>query len=364
MKTSKFLMALLVFSALAFGLTACGEKPDLEKNPLTLEKVRADLPGKPVSGLSGGEYTIDGPIYVELSGIDYAGRNGDARLVLRTINPASKRGVDGAVTAGYEFRDGQWQLRGLEAVADAEMSPPYAGRLAELVDFPLHFAANIGDLEGVVRELQQGVPVNAPEGKKNSSALMFAAERGFLPIVTLLVDKGADVNYRNTYGYTALHAAVSGSHAEVVSALLEKGADVHAIEEKGRTPLFFAIGQKALDVVRLLKEHGADVNARDKTHWTPLFAAIEKNDPEIARYLIEQGAQVKTDDGGGTRSPLLAAAYYGNVEMVKLLLDAGADVSVRMSKGHMSYQNQSALDIAQRQGHAEVVELLKKAGAQ
>jgi len=363
MKSCKLLITLLLVAGVVCGLAACGEKPDLGKNPLTLEKIRDDLSGKSVSGLSGGELLIEGPLYVEEKGIEYAGRIGNARLLLRTVNPKSKRGVDGEVRAEYEYRVGQWHLQKLEADTAAEMSPPYAERLVELLDFPLHFAANIGDREGVARALEQGTLVDAPEAKKSSSALMFAAERGFLPIVTLLVEGGANVNYKNRYGYTALHASVSGGHLEVARYLVDKGADVQATEEKGRTPLFFAIGHNDLDSVRLLKEHGADLNVRDKTQWTPLFAAIEKNAVEIARYLIEQGVPVKSNSGAAY-SPLLAAAYYGNVEMVKLLLEAGADVSVRMSKGHMSYQNQSALDIAQRQGHADVVELLKQAGAQ
>ena len=271
--------------------------------------------------------------------------------------------MQGEVRADYEFGDGRWHLRQVKAAAAERMAPAYANRLAELVDFPLHFAANIGDLEQVEAELQADAEVDRPEGKKQSTALMFASERGFLEIARYLVGRGADVNRRNRFGFTPLHAAANGSHVEVAGFLLENGAEVDAADENGRTPLYFAAEKDSLALARLLTEQGADLNAQDRKHWTPLYAAAERGSVEVARHLIEKGAAVNLQRAEGTHSPLLTAAYDGNPEMIRLLLEAGADPAARMSTGHAPYQGLTALEIARKQGHQAAAELLQQATA-
>lgn len=344
-------------------LVACEKKPDPTKNPVTSDMILNDLPGQKITGLGDEKFKVDGPIYVELSDVAYSGREGKARFLLRGINPDSKEGVEGEVEARYEFRGGLWKLIEVSAVSAQKMSPAYAERLSELAGFPLHFAANIGDIIRVRQELEKGAQVNDPEAKKGSTAVMFASERGFLPIVKLLVEKGGDVTIPNRFGYTALHASTSGDHLEVSKFLIAKGAKVNAPDEKGRTPLFFAAEKNLLEHARLLKEHGADLKIRDAKQWTPFYAAVDTGSLDVAKFLIEQGVSVKEPGGGGTRSPLLAASSSGNVEMVKLLLEAGADVTATLSMGHSSYRGMTALQISEKKGHKEVAELLRGAGA-
>jgi len=363
MHCSKFLRLFFLLFCTVVSLVACEGTPDLTKNPVTVDMILNDLPGQSISGLNGGEFKIDGPAYAELFDVAYSGRDGKARFLLRAVNPGSKEGVEGEVLAHYEFRGGSWKLLELSAISAQKMSPAYAERLTELVGFPLHFAANIGDRERVARELEKGAQVNAPEAKRGSTAVMFASERGFLPIVKLLIENGANVSTPNRFGFTALHASTSGNHLEVSKVLIANGADVNAADENGRSPLFFAAEKNLLEHTRLLKEHGADLDVRDGKQWTPLYAAVDKGSLDVAKYLIEQGVDVKRQTDKGSRSPLLAASFSGNVDMVKLLLEAGADVTTKMSMGHSPYRGMTALQIAQRQGHREVVELLKAAGA-
>jgi len=363
MHCARFLKLFLLLFLMVFGFVACEGKPDPTKNPITADILLNDLPGQSISGLDGGKFKIDGPVYVGLIDVAYSGRDGMARFLLRAVNPGSKEGVEGEVQAHYEFRGGRWKLIELDAVSAKKMDPAYAERLTELVSFPLHFAANIGDLEGVKRELKNGTPVNAPESKKRSTAVMFASERGFLPIVELLIENGADVSISNKFGYTALHASTRGNHIEVSKVLVAAGADVNAVDDKGRTPLFLAAEENSLEHVRLLKEHGADLETRDKKGWSPLYAAVNRGSLDVAKYLIGEGVEVKSQTAGDSRSPLLVASFSGNVEMVKLLLEAGADVSAKLGMGHSPYRGMTALQIAQKQGHLEVAELLKGAGA-
>lgn len=359
----KSLRLFLLLFFLTLSLVACDKKPDPTKNPVTSDMILNDLPGQKITGVGEAGFKIDGPVYVELSDVVYSGREGKARFLLRGVNPGAKEGVEGEVEARYDFRGGQWKLLGVTAVSAKKMSPAYAERLSELVGFPLHFAANIGDITRVKQELEKGAEVNAPEAKKGSTAVMFAVERGFLPIVQLLVEKGGDVAIPNRFGYTALHASTSGDHLEVSKFLIAKGAKVNAPDEKGRTPLFFAAEKNLLEHARLLKEHGADLEIRDAKQWTPLYAAVDTGSLAVAKFLLEQGVSVKEAKGGGSRSPLLAASSSGNVEMVKLLLEAGADVTATLSMEHSSYRGMTALQISEKKGHKEVAELLRGAGA-
>ncbi|MDT8441534.1 MAG: ankyrin repeat domain-containing protein [Desulfuromonadales bacterium] len=349
----------LVFLLLIL-LTAC----DRPTQNITAVKITADLEKHAITGLNDWEFTFEGPRLIELQKVDYADRAAEAQLVIKAINVQERTGAVGEAVAEYLYSEGAWRLNQVRALSIEPMDRHYAARLAELVDFPLHLAANLGDRPGVAAALRQGTSVDAPEAKKQSTALMFAAERGFADIVETLVAKGADVNHRNAFGFSPLHAAVSGDHLAVAQYLVDHGANVNGAETPGRTPLYLAAERENLDMVRFLVDKGAEVNARSERGWTPLYAAAGNNALEIARYLLEHGAEVNLTTTAGTHSPLLTAAYHNHVEMVELLLTAGADPRAQLSEIHRGYPNFTALDIARRQENQAVVELLEKELAQ
>ena len=346
-------LLLLLTAAL---LAACENRAAPPRN-LTGDRVEADLAGRTVTVATAGAFQIGPESYAEIKEQRQDGSKTLVRAALRAIDAKAGTGVEGELELTYQG-DGR-----LAAVAAGDLKPmgeAYAKRLAELTAFPLHFAANIGDRAQVEEELRKGAAVDLPEEKKGSTAVMFAAERGFAGIVELLVAKGATVNHRNKHGFTALHAAASNNHAGVAEFLLGKGAQVDPQDELGQTPLYFAAERGHLELVRLLVAKGADVNKQTKKNWAPLYAATSGNFVEVAKFLIEHGAQVNIKAGGETHSPLLIAACNKNADMVRLLLNAGADRSARLSNHHAGYQNQTALDIAKRQGDAAIVELLQQ----
>ncbi|PLX82515.1 MAG: hypothetical protein C0614_06135 [Desulfuromonas sp.] len=362
MRCSNIILPLFLLVWLAVNLVACERKPDPTTDPITPETVSGDLHIKAISGLDEKEFKTTGPLLIENFSVDYAERNGVARFTLRAISESGD-GIDGEVRARYLFENGWWRLQDFVAEPSAKMESAYARRLTELGDFPLHFAAFLGDLEMVRKELENGADVNAPENKKLSTALIFASERGHLPIVKLLVAQGAKVTNANQFGYTALHASVRGGHAAIAEFLLANGADSNAVDDRGRTPLFAAAESRSLTLTQRLMEHGATLDVRDRKQWTPLYAAVNQGAVDVAEFLIEQGAEVKSQTPGSARSPLLMACYAGNVEMVKLLIEAGADVNARVSMGHSGHAGMTALQIAAQRGHQQVVDLLRNAGA-
>lgn len=145
-----------------------------------------------------------------------------------------------------------------------------------------------------------------------------------------------------------LLAAARKSDVEKVKALLAKGADVNAKSPYGATPLFFACDRGSVEVVRALLESGADANVRDKFYGaTPLGWALSKGKPEIIRLLVEKGAK-ETDQA-------MNFAVNGNhLEVAKAALAKGGFKQEALDK---------FLAAATRKGHAEIIELLKGAGA-
>jgi ankyrin repeat protein len=354
---------------LAYGLSilpillsapACTNEQGTEKAGVTAEKICNDLVGKTLAVAELGDFRLSKELFVKVQESRKDGARLVSRAVLKAIDPKAKTGLQGEVELVYIKGNADWVFETVTARSAKKMDEKYAARLSELVAFPLHFAANIGDLGKVEYELKKGAPVDLPEEVKQSTALMFAAERGFSEIVGRLVAGGANVKHKNKYGFTALHAAASGGHSGVAKYLLDNGAEIDARDNLGQTPLSFAAERGSLEAARVLVENGADVNNPSQKGWSPVYAATSNNSVEMVRLLIDHGAKVNNKTSDGAHSPLLVAAFNNNVEMVRLLLASGADPSARLGRSHSGFQNQTALDIARKRGNTAVAELLEK----
>lgn len=120
------------------------------------------------------------------------------------------------------------------------------------------------------------------------------------------------------------------------------------------------LGSQITRVASLLRR-GAPVNAGDKHCTTPLYKAAVQGETEIVRMLLEVGADPNRESGGEDEgTPLCAAASWGYTEIVRLLLQHGADPNAieTPNKGPMT-----ALKWATRNGHDDVVAILVEAGA-
>ncbi|KAJ5813568.1 uncharacterized protein N7503_000318 [Penicillium pulvis] len=168
-----------------------------------------------------------------------------------------------------------------------------------------------------------------------STLLASAAAVGDAKICQILIEAGADLDTLSgtTMRTTPLHLAIQNGNTRCTKLLLEAGADPNLVVERN-TPLHSACvywySRRALDIVNLLLRHGAQVNpSQDCARSTPLQLAADTEEPEILKSLLDNGADpnVSTTSMSGTA---LQRACYGNsrnANMVELLVNAGADIN-------------------------------------
>ncbi|CAK9034684.1 unnamed protein product [Durusdinium trenchii] len=187
----------------------------------------------------------------------------------------------------------------------------------------LHFACQNKRVVEVTRLLQKPLNPNWTGADIDLPApILFAAKRGHLEVVRLLLEAGADQNAARQDGATALGATAFNGHLEVARVLLEAGADPNAARQDGTTALMVAALNGHLEVVRVLLEAGADQNATTQDGATALMFAAHKGHLEVVRLLLEAGADPKAAAQDGTTA-LILAAESGQLEVQQLLLEAG-----------------------------------------
>jgi hypothetical protein len=113
-----------------------------------------------------------------------------------------------------------------------------------------------GDYTAAVKMIEQGADVEAKDPGAGASALHYAVMKGEMPLVSLLLQRGADVNSRTKSGTTPLHTAVLYKQTEIAEYLIEKGADVNARSASGATPLGIAIAANYNTVEQMLRRRG------------------------------------------------------------------------------------------------------------
>jgi uncharacterized protein len=241
--------------------------------------------------------------------------------------------------------------------------------------------------------------------------LVLAARENCIECAQILVTAHAGVNQTTRYGWTPLLTAIQNRHYKIAAFLLDHGADPNIANNGGWTPLYIAIDNRNieggdypvresdmdhLEFIKLLLNHGANVNARicgvdstpkrckgDSTEtrtiftmqWlyedgaTPFLRAAQSGDVTVMKLLLEHGADPKLATANGDTA-LMVASGIGwvdgvtfewsdaeNLEAVKMCLDLGIDPNIADGDGR------TALHGAAHKGRNDVISLLVEHGA-
>jgi ankyrin repeat protein len=219
---------------------------------------------------------------------------------------------------------------------------------------PLHFAVQWGNAGMVKVLIAHKAAVNATQVPAVDPPLHVAVFGGNVEIIRLLLDHGAKVNALGGNGSPALHHATWND--EIFNLLLERGADPKLEQSDGTTTLHLACqdGSKTL-VEKLLQLH-PDLDAWDRAEFTPLLNAAEAGRVDLLKLLVAAGAYPNATQKNGHNALMLAAAS-DSLEAVQFLLEQKLGVNALSGFG------ESALMAAARQGRVENVALLLRAGA-
>ncbi|KAM6985007.1 ankyrin repeat and KH domain-containing protein 1-like [Aplochiton taeniatus] len=222
---------------------------------------------------------------------------------------------------------------------------------------PLSLAASGGYVNIIKILLNAGAEINSRTGSKlGISPLMLAAMNGHVPAVKLLLDMGSDINAQiETNRNTALTLACFQGRAEVVSLLLDRRANVEHRAKTGLTPLMEAASGGYAEVGRVLLDKSADVNAPPvpSSRDTALTIAADKGHYKFCELLINRGAHIDVRNKKGN-TPLWLAANGGHFDVVQLLVQAGAEVDAADNR------KITPLMAAFRKGHVKVVQYMVK----
>ena len=208
---------------------------------------------------------------------------------------------------------------------------------------------------GEVECIKTLIEAGAEINSGSPTALLAAASEGHVQCVKLLVQEGADLDIRNKNGLTALMAAELKGYMECVKLLIQEGTDLDIRNEDGMPALVWAVFEGQVENMKLLIQEGADPDKRDKDGLTALMVAAANGQVECLKLLV-QVSDLNTSDKKG-RTALIWVALNGHVRSVKLLIGAGVDLNIQNEDGY------TALMWASGKGHVDCVKLLIRARA-
>ncbi|XP_078137544.1 protein phosphatase 1 regulatory subunit 12A isoform X5 [Sander vitreus] len=240
-------------------------------------------------------------------------------------------------------------------------------------------ACSSGDTEEVLRMLDRGADINYAN-VDGLTALHQACIDDNVDMVTFLVEHGASINQPDNEGWIPLHAAASCGYLDIAEYLISQGASVGVVNSEGETPLDIAeeeameellqneINRQGVDIEAARKEEER-VMLRDARQWlnsgqiqdsrhtksggTALHVAAAKGYVEVLKLLIQTGYDVNIKDYDGW-TPLHAAAHWGKEEACRILVENQCDMDLINKMG------QTALDVADEDVLGYLEELQKK----
>ncbi|XP_067373346.1 ankyrin-3-like isoform X30 [Channa argus] len=271
--------------------------------------------------------------------------------------------------------------------ADVE-SKMMVNRTTESGFTPLHIAAHYGNINVATLLLNRGAAVDFM-ARNDITPLHVAGKRGNSTMVKLLLDRGAKIDAKTKDGLTPLHCGARSGHEKVVEILLDRGAPILSKTKNGLSPLHMATQGDHLNCVQLLLQHDVPVDDVTNDYLTALHVAAHCGHYKVAKLIVDKKANPNAKALNGF-TPLHIACKKNRVKVMELLLKHGASIQAATESGltpihvaaFMGHENivhalthhgaspnttnirgETALHMAARAGQADVVRYLLKNGA-
>jgi len=191
----------------------------------------------------------------------------------------------------------------------------------------------------------------------STSPLIKAVTKNDYPKAKSLIDKGADIKVTTKTGFDLLTLAILNENVDMVKLLLDHGFDLKS--EKGTMAFMVTAIRGNVSILKILLDRGvANINVQrnydpNKLQWTPLIAAAYHGHKDCVQLLLDRGANVN-----------VVSRTYVNADIDESRSSGGYTTYVRTSGLRKEASDKTALGWAKVQGHTEIVELLKKYGAE
>jgi hypothetical protein len=285
-------------------------------------------------------------------------------IAWRQICLEAERACDDAVVIRTEHTDYAEQLVGLARRLSKTLPPPVLS-MANRSDLSRRISSILDSKQARGRAgLRWTIPVLAC-----SAVVIFAVAPGLAITQTQKPARPAQiVSLRQTTDAKtaalneALLKACDSGKLNDIEQLLSAGAEINGVVDGDGTALIVAAREGNTEAVLLLLKHGADVNQGASGDGNPLIMASREGHEEIVSLLLDNGALVN-QVVEGDENALIQASASGELGVVKLLASRGADLNARVWAGNLDGEYRTALSMARRRGHMDVVEFLLSQGA-
>ncbi|XP_077406075.1 uncharacterized protein LOC144037977 isoform X38 [Vanacampus margaritifer] len=238
--------------------------------------------------------------------------------------------------------------------ADVE-SKMMVNRTTESGFTPLHIAAHYGNINVATLLLNRGAAVDF-KARNDITPLHVASKRGNGNMVRLLVERGAKIEARTKDGLTPLHCGARSGHEQVVEMLLSRGAPILSKTKNGLSPLHMATQGDHLNCVQLLLHHDAPVDDVTNDYLTALHVAAHCGHYKVAKVIVDKKANPNAKALNGF-TPLHIACKKNRVKVMELLLKHGASIQAVTESGL------TPIHVAAFMGHENIVHQLINHGA-
>ncbi|XP_077062191.1 ankyrin 3b isoform X40 [Siphateles boraxobius] len=238
--------------------------------------------------------------------------------------------------------------------ADVE-SKMMVNRTTESGFTPLHIAAHYGNINVATLLLNRGAAVDF-KARNDITPLHVASKRGNANMVRLLLERGARIDARTKDGLTPLHCGARSGHEQVVEMLLDRRAPILSKTKNGLSPLHMATQGDHLNCVQLLLHHDVPVDDVTNDYLTALHVAAHCGHYKVAKVLVDKRANPNAKALNGF-TPLHIACKKNRIKVMELLLKHGASIQAVTESGL------TPIHVAAFMGHENIVTQLTNHGA-